>query len=142
MKVAMILQFILWTMIVKVDAQVSPILGFEIGYNIADLNAINNESVTLECDYKDSLAIQMKTGLKIGHLKVIGTYENTLVYLDIMDYNPLQDRYTVELTYDIGDFRIGFEHWCSHPVSSQHEDRRTFLNAGRERIYVNYYKEF
>lgn len=42
-----------------------------------------NLGAQLECDYKNSLSIQMKTGLKFGHLRAIGTYENTLFYLNI-----------------------------------------------------------
>jgi len=140
--ILIILGTLMATLTIKLDAQISPIMGIEIGYNIANGLRVEDTQEVLGYNYDNSLAIQLKTGLKIGALRIIGTYENTLLLIKIDNYNPIQDRFDIDITYDIGDFKIGLRHWCTHPVKDQNDKRTILFNAGKRSIYIAYYKEF
>lgn len=120
------------------------ITGFEVGYNLANQSIVSNRAGS-QLSFKDlnnSLSLELKMGYRIGSFRIIGTYENTFSFLKIDSFKPLYDKYTIELSYTIDDFKFGFIHWCSHPVLTKSTSLKYFDDSGKRSVYVNYYKEF
>lgn len=114
------------------------ISGFEAGYNLQEAIIFNNELI----DNRDSLYLQLKIGYRIDNFRIVGTYTNTLFKVDFDRYIPIQDDYRIDINYTFGDIKIGFFHFCNHPVVSQNDERENFVNRGQRAFYVSYYKEF
>ena len=115
------------------------IAGSEFGYNFKDTLIVNDITI----DQDESFYIQLTSGYRIGQLRIIGTYTNTLVQDKIDNYIPLQDDYRIDINYLFFDvLTIGLFHSCNHPVSSQSDAREDYSNSYQRAIYIRYYKEF
>jgi len=118
------------------------ISGFEVGYNFIKGVQIDKGDFYLNDVSSESLYVKIKTGYRIGDFRMVGTYINTLEYLSIDTFVPIQDRYRIELNYTLGNFLIGAFHWCDHPVSWQNDERIYTSNSANRAIYISYYREY
>lgn len=114
------------------------ITGFEAGYNIMEGLRVNDELVT---NNSDSLFIKLQTGYRLENLRVVGTYTSTLLQIDWDSYNPVQDRFRIDINYTWRYLTIGFFHWCDHPVVSHIDNRSTLANSGQRAVYIKFYRE-
>jgi hypothetical protein len=121
---------------------IRPIMGFRMGYNLYYEGSLRENEVLLQYDHSDSLSIQLTTGIRIEGLRIIGIYENTMMQVRLDNYNPIQDDFTVKISYSFFDFEIGFSNSCNHTVKTQTDIRKIYSNSGRRMFYLSYYKEF
>lgn len=115
------------------------ITGFQLLYNVYDMTYYERQTIE---DFNDSFNIILTTGYRIGNLKIIGNYENTLNKLAIDRFQPVQDRYIIDVSYTFNNLSIGFYHWCDHPVVATLDKRTSFVNSTKRSFYLKYYKEF
>lgn len=114
------------------------ISGFEVGYIFVEAHNIGG----METYRENDLSIKMIMGYRIENFRIIGTYTNTFEQIRIDFYNPLQDLFSINISYTIGNIEIGFDHRCTHPVSALEETRELFYNGGKRFLYIRWYREF
>lgn len=132
----------LGVVLIPAEAEVTPIMGFDLGYNLYDKGTIGNPTKEIAYDYNESLSIQLLTGIKIGELRILGIYTNKLEAVKWDIYSPVQDKFEIDISYRFGDFNISFNHYCMHPVSDKYDIKDYDWNAGQRSINIGYYKEF
>jgi len=118
------------------------ISGFAVGWNILGVNQIIENDNIFEDDYSRSLSIKMTVGYMIENFRILGEYENTLILRRIDKYSPIQDNYKLEINYTFNNLKIGFYHWCNHPVITISDKRKYLSNSGQRSFYISYYREF
>ncbi len=120
------------------------ITGFDVGYSFIDKIAVNrNRGNFLAQNHNDTLFIDMTMGYYVDNFKLIGTYTNTLKFLEIDNFSPVQDRYKIDLSYTfLNYFTVGFTHWCDHPVVTSQDTRNVTTELRKRSLYVSFYKEF
>ena len=118
------------------------ISGFEVGYNIFKATQLTLDTNTRQDDQSDSGSIALKMGYRIEGLRIIGTYNNTVKPILIDNYMPIQDNFRIDINYTFKDFKIGFYHYCDHPVITLLDKRKVVSNQAQRAIYISYYKEF
>ena len=117
-----------------------PIMGFSLGYNIYNQLALDSESDRYTYYNDNSLSIQLKMGYRVERLRIIGSYTNLFNALAIDSYMPLQDDFSIEVSYDITpQLKITFNHTCKHTIMNATE---TVMNYGKRSISISYYEEF
>ena len=118
------------------------ISGFEVGYNFYNMTLITNNNRVYVNDASESISLKLITGYRIENLRVTGTYANTMLNLAIDNNLPIQDRYKIDVNYTIGNFKIGFSHYCDHPIIANNKTRNLYKDEIVRNVYVSYYREF
>ena len=90
----------------------------------------------------DSIFIEMTSGIRFNNLTILGIYENKLTQDKIDNYIPIQDKYTIDISYKLGNFIFNLQHWCSHSLNNEMTGNAIINNSARRQFSVEYRKEF
>jgi hypothetical protein len=119
------------------------ITGFQVQYNIFNRLDLITDYYRYSYHNDNSISIQLKTGYRIEQFRIVGTYTNLLNVLSIDSYRPLQDDFSIDISYSITpELKISFNHTCKHPVTPQQDNRTILMDFGSRSIGISYYKEF
>jgi hypothetical protein len=117
------------------------ISGFEVGWNMDKIITLEKDDYSFSDASHDSLYLQIKTGYRVENFRIMGTYTNTMNILSVDSYNPIQDRFRIDINYTFKSFTIGAFHWCDHSVVTQADQRTISSDLGQRSIYIRFYKE-
>jgi hypothetical protein len=89
---------------------------FEAGF----LNSgfVGNEGATL-VNYENMSYISFEARAEAGPLFVSGGTRSIQKQLHFNAYVPVMQRYDIGAGLKLGNFELGWSHWCEHPVMSQ-----------------------
>jgi hypothetical protein len=149
-KLVILVVFIVSAFVSRVNAQendnkIHPIMGFKTGYNIYKQTTLQYQGVEnwgIIHDNNGSFFIKMTAGLRWNNLTILGMYENTLLKDKIDNYIPVQDKFSIDVSYRLGDFTFNFQHWCSHSLSNTVTNSKIFNDSARRSISIEYMREF
>ena len=112
------------------------ISGFEVGFNVKNVGEINDIRVSL----KDEFSLKTITGIHLGILRIIGSYEKTFKSYGAPYNIPVYDIYGLTISVAVSDVVIGCVFEKTYSEDSLLDEK--YYSDKTPHLFIKYYKEF
>ena len=125
---------------------IDPIMNIKMSYNMSDsLSLVADEDKLAVLDYMPVGTIVMDFTVGADLLQYTWIEGQFKTYMLLKDWNPeggmfspFQMEYGFRAGFQFKGFRIGYEHWCYHPVSIYKKVYAAELYGGYDRLFLEY----